>query len=153
VRWLAGVQSASRRSLIVGDPFAFADAGAPPEAAVTLEKPPAPNGTKEIVNLTGNDHPIADQSGIYVAAFAKGPISERTLWAVNIDPRESELVSEPIGTLKNVFASVAQTDTAGHNAITQLSDEQKALAPEWRWCLLIALACLMLEVVLRDFWK
>ncbi len=154
VRWLAGVQSASRRSLIAGDNFIFADAGADPETPVTLEKPPLPNGTKETLALTGNDHPVADQTGIYTASFAKGGIQERTLWAVNLDPRESELVSEPLGSLKSIFATVASPETpAAKLTATQMSDEQKALASEWRWCLAAALCCLFLEVLLRDFWK
>ncbi len=155
VRWLAGVQSASRRSLVAGDTFVFADAGAPLEAAVSLEKPQSDDGKKETLLLTGNDHPSADVLGIYTAAFAKGPLNEKTLWAVNLDPRESELVSEPIGALKNIFAVVGGNETASAKAAAaaQLSDEQKALATEWRWCLLAALFCLMLEVALRDFWK
>jgi len=154
VRWLAGVQSASRRSLVAGDTFVFADAGAPGEAAVSLEKPPLPDGKKETLTLTGNDHPVADAPGIYTASFARGAIKERTLWAVNIDPRESELVSDPLGTLKAIFATVIAADTTESKAAAaQLSDEQKALATEWRWCLIAALCCLMLEVALRDFWK
>ena len=155
VRWLAGVQSAARRSLIAGDTFVFADAGAPPDAAVTLEKPQLADGKKETLSLTGNDHPTADLLGLYVASFTKGPIKERTLWAVNLDPRESELGSESLGSLKNIFAVVGSTETASAKsaAATQLSDEQKALATEWRYCLLAALCCLMLEVALRDFWK
>ena len=154
VRWLAGVQSASRRSLIAGDNFVFADAGAPPDAAVTLEKPQLADGKKESLSLTGNDHPVADLLGIYTAAFTRGPIKERTLWAVNLDPRESELGSDSLGSLKSIFAVVAANDaTISKAAETQLSDEQKALATEWRWCLLAALGCLMLEVILRDFWK
>ncbi len=154
VRWLAGVQSASRRSLIVGDNFVFADAGAPPEASISLEKPQLPDGKKETLSLTGNDHPAADALGIYTASFTRGPIKERTLWAVNLDPRESELSSEPLGTLKNIFATVAASEASNAKAAAaQLSDEQKSLASEWRWCLLAALCCLLMEVALRDFWK
>jgi len=152
VRWLAGVQSAARRSLLAGEPFDFADAGAPPDAVVLLEKPPSPNGTKETLNVNGTDHPIADQKGIYVASFTKNNIQERTLWAVNLDPRESDLATESTASLQSVFATQALPD-APHAALVQIDDEQKALAPEWRWCLLAALLCLVLEVALRDFWK
>lgn len=154
VRWLAGVQSASRRNLTAGDTFDFADAGATPEAKVTLEKPGAnANAPKETIALNGNDHPVANQTGIYAASFLKGAVKERTLWAVNLDSRESELASETIGSLKNIFSSVTQDEAAAKAQLQQLSDEQKRLAPEWRYCLAIALACLLLEVVLRDFWK
>jgi hypothetical protein len=152
VRWLAGVQSAARRSLLAGEPFDFADAGAPPDAVVLLEKPAAPNGAKETLNVNGSDHPTADQKGIYTASFTKNNIQERTLWAVNLDPRESDLASDATASLQSVFATQAAAD-APHSALVQLDDEQKALAPEWRWCLLAALLCLVLEVALRDFWK
>lgn len=154
VRWLAGVQSASRRNLTAGDSFDFADAGATPDAKVTLEKPGASaNAPKETLTLNGNDHPVANPAGIYAASFFRGAVKERTLWAVNLDARESELASETMGSLKNIFSSVTQDENAAKAQLQQLSDEQKRTAPEWRYCLLIALGCLLLEVVLRDFWK
>ncbi len=74
--------------------------------------------------------------------------------AVNLDPRESELASESLGSLKNIFATVVSGEnSSARAAAAQLSDEQKRLAPEWRWCLLAAMCCLVLEVALRDFWK
>lgn len=156
VRWLAGSQSASRRSLMTGDAFDFADAGAPPDAVISLEKPNAPgtpaNAPKETLSVGGNEHPVATLPGLYASSFMKGGIQERTLWAVNLDPRESELASEPLGSLKAVFAGVAADESAAKIQAQALSAEQKALAPEWRYCLIAALACLMLEVLLRDFW-
>ena len=126
MRWLAGVQSASRRSLVAGDNFIFADAGAAPDSMVTLEKPPAPSGAKESLALTGKDHPSADQLGLYTASFAKGTIQERTLWAVNLDPRESELVSEPLASLKNIFATVSPTESAAAKvSAAQMSEVKK----------------------------
>ena len=150
VRHFAGVSSTSRRNLIVGDAFDFADAGATPEAAIALEKPGV---AKETLNLTGKDHPIAEVAGLYVASFQKGNIREKTLWTVNLDPRESELNSEDLASLRNVFASNTLDAKAGSlPGLRQWDEEQKSQAPEWRYFLVAALVCLLLEVGLRDFW-
>ncbi|HEY3324371.1 MAG TPA: BatA domain-containing protein [Planctomycetota bacterium] len=148
VRYLAGTGATARRNLIVGDQFDFGDAGAPPDAPVTLEKP---GMTKEVLNLNGKDHPAAELSGLYVATFPKGNVQERTVWAVNLDPRESELNSEDLASLRNVFASnTLDGKVAGGQR--QWDDEQKAQAPDWRYFLLAAIGCLLLEVWLRDWW-
>ncbi|HYG77523.1 MAG TPA: BatA domain-containing protein [Planctomycetota bacterium] len=151
VRHFAGVSTTSRRNLIVGDNFDFADAGATPEAQIALEKPGV---AKEVLNLTGKDHPVAEAAGLYTAAFQKGNIRERSLWAVNLDPRESDLNSEDLASIRNVFASNSLDAKAGSAAsgIRQWDDEQKSQAPDWRYFLVAALAILLLEVWLRDFW-
>jgi hypothetical protein len=150
VRHFAGVSSTSRRNLVVGETFDFADAGATPELPIALEKP----GTaKETLTLTGKDHPTAEVAGLYVAAFQKGNVKERTLWTVNLDPRESELNSEDLASLRNVFASNTLDAKAGTlPGLRQWDEEQKSQAPEWRYFLVAALVCLLLEVWLRDFW-
>ncbi|MGD0094637.1 MAG: hypothetical protein ABSE73_32405, partial [Planctomycetota bacterium] len=150
VRHLAGVNPASRRCLIAGEQFDFADAEATPETSIALEKPGA---GKEILNLSGKDHPAADAVGIYTAAFQKGTVRERTVWAVNLDPRESELVSEDLASIRNIFASNTMDARAGAAAGQSgpWNEEQKSQAPDWRYFLVAALGCLLLEVWLRDW--
>jgi len=153
VRHFAGVTSVSRRNLTIGESFDFADVGASPEANVALELPLDKSGRKEVLNLTGKDHPSAEVSGTYTAAFQKGSLHERTLWAANIDARESDLSSEDAATLRTVFASnnVERSATAASNV--EWDNERKAQAPDWRYFLVAALLCLLLELWLRDFWK
>ncbi|HYF49323.1 MAG TPA: hypothetical protein VEJ63_07955, partial [Planctomycetota bacterium] len=153
VRHFAGVTTVSRRNLIIGESFDFADVGAAPEITVALELPADKAGKKEVLNLTGKDHPSTDVSGIYTAAFQRGNLQERTLWAANIDARESDLSSEDAATLKAVFASnqLERSAVSSHGA--EWDDERKAQAPDWRYFLVAALLCLLLEVWLRDFWQ
>jgi len=151
VRHLAGVSVTTRRCLTAGEQFDFADAEATPETSISLEKPGA---GKEALNLTGKDHPTADTVGIYVAAFQKGTVRERTLWAVNLDPLESELNSEDLASIRNIFASNTAETKAGAagGPAGPWSEEQKSQAPDWRYFLVAALLCLVLEVWLRDWW-
>ena len=159
VRHFAGVSEASRRNLVVGDPFDFGDAGATLESSVLLEKPnpgspsEGSQDRKEVLSLTGRDHPEADTAGIYHVSFNKGTMKERTVWAVNLDPRESELISENLASLRETFASNTMDASLGASGVrTAWDDERKSQAPDWRYFLVAALACLLLEVVLRDFW-
>jgi hypothetical protein len=157
VRHLAGVASTSRRCLLAGEQFDFSEAGVAPETPLALEKPAGEKKesgtTKEIVNLTGRDHPVADALGIYAAAFQKGTVRERALWAANLDPRESDLNSEDLASLRNVFTSNSAAAEAGVPALRPWDEEQKAQAPDWRYFLVAAALCLLLEVLLRDFWS
>ncbi|MCY3020363.1 MAG: hypothetical protein NTW87_15195 [Planctomycetota bacterium] len=151
VRHFAGVSAALRRCLVAGEQFDFADAGATPEASIALEKPGA---SKEVLNLTGKDHPVADAVGIYTAAFQKGTVRERSLWAVNLDPRESELNSEDLASIRNIFASNTMDARAvpGAGGQRQWDEEQKSQAPDWRYFLVAAMVCLLLEALVRDYW-
>ena len=154
VRHFAGVNTTSKRNLVVGDQFDFADAGATPESSISLEKPAAPGAAKETLSLTGNDHPRAETVGIYTAAFQKGNVLDRTLWAVNIDPRESELNSEDLAAVRDIFASNSVENKNFSGGLNREWDaEQKSQAPDWRYFLVAALGCLMFEVWLRDFWR
>ena len=156
VRHFAGVNTTSRRNLIVGDQFDFSDAGAGPETEIQLFKPVAAgkenDKTGESMPIKGNEHPLTDTLGVYTASFQKGNIQERTLWAVNIDPRESELNSEDLGNLRDIFASNSLENKGAGGAAHEWDDEQKSQAPDWRYFLVAALGCLLLEVCLRDFW-
>ena len=151
VRYLARVTNASRRTLITGEQFDFAEAGVLPDSAVSLE---LPGKHKERLNLLGSDHPAADAPGIYTLTFSKGDLQEKALWAVNLDPRESALNSEDLGALRAVFASNS-TDKPANPAASdpRWEDERKAQAPDWRYFLAAALVCLLMEVWLRDFWN
>jgi hypothetical protein len=150
VRHFAGISAGSRRMLVTGEQFDFADAGAAPETAISFEKP---GGGKEALNLTGKDHPVADLVGVYVAAMQKGAVRERTVWAANLDPRESELNSEDLASIRNIFASnTIDAVPGGSGSRGSWSDEQKSQAPDWRYFLVAALLCLLLEVWLRDYW-
>ena len=120
-----------------------------PGSALTL----VPPSGKETLKLTANDHVTADMTGIYVASIPKGQVEEKTFLAVNIDPRESELLSENMSSLRAIFATNPNPDqNLAVHAPGELTDEQKATATDWRFYLLGALFCLFLEVGLRDFW-
>lgn len=151
VRYLARVESAARRNLVVGDSFDFADIGVTPEDDVSLEKPGA---KKEILNLTGKDHPSAEIAGIYIATVQKETIKEQSLWAVNTDARESDLMTEDLASIRGLFASNPKDAAGLADSLRQfqLDEEQKRLAPDWRYFLVAALGCLLLEVWLRDLW-
>ena len=112
-----------------------------------------PGAKKEVLTLTGKDHPTADTTGIYTLEFKKGNMTERCLWAVNLDSRESDLNSEDLDSLRAVFTSNSVEKSGVANAVQmQWDDEQKAQAPDWRYFLVAALACLLLELWLRDYW-
>ncbi|MFH0939888.1 MAG: hypothetical protein V1899_11520, partial [Planctomycetota bacterium] len=155
VRHLAGVSATSRRNLTVGEQFDFADAGATPETSVALMKPGI---KKEVLALTGKDHPTADVSGVYTLEFKKGMMTERCLWAVNLDSRESDLNSENLDVLRTVFTSnsVERSGATGVSSEQDArgeapwDDERKSQAPDWRYFLVAALACLLLEIWMRD---
>jgi len=151
IRYLARVENAARRNLVVGDSFDFADIGVTPEDDVSLEKPGA---KKEILNLTGKDHPSAETAGIYIAAVQKDAIKEQSLWAVNTDARESDLMTEDLASIRGLFASNPKDAAALADSLRQfqLDEEQKRQAPDWRYFLVAALGCLLLEVWLRDLW-
>jgi hypothetical protein len=153
VRHFANVSAASRRNLTVGDEIDFAEAGIAPDTAISLQRP----GTqKELLALKGNDHPTADVTGVYIASYEKigkdrVKFKEQALWAANIDPLESDLNSEDLGSLRAIFTSNPQGAAAADQAVVEWDDERKSQAPDWRWFLVAAAACLLLEVWLRDF--
>lgn len=152
VRYFAGVGVVQKRNLIAGDNFDFSDAGIAADTDVALEKP----GTaKETLRLRGSDHPVADVLGVFTSKFKKGNFEERAFWAVNLDPRESDLVPDDLALVRNIFATnPSDKDKANQQGIdSPWDDDRKSQAPEWRFFLVAALACLVLEVLLRDFMR
>ena len=154
VRYLAGVQDSSKRNLLVGETLEFTEAGIGPETSVTLERP-APQSDSLLKN--GSDNVTLVTIGTYRAAFKAGPLSAEAFWAANLDPLESALSSEDLAVLNSLFTSNLMTDAAlpdpGVKLEAQASDELKAQAPDWRYFLVAAMFCLLLEVLVRDFWK
>jgi hypothetical protein len=150
VRYFAGAGAIQKRNMIAGDSFDFADAGIAADADVSLEKP---GKGKEVIRLRGSDHPLADFTGVYKSKFKRGNFEEHAYWAVNLDPRESDLVPDDLANIRNIFATnPAEKDKGAQAGIdSPWDDDRKAQAPEWRFFLVAALACLLLEVLLRDF--
>jgi hypothetical protein len=152
VRYFAGTNAISHRNLISGDSIDFADAGVAADVDVKLDTPDKSKGT---FALRGSDHPNADSVGIYSTQFARGNILDRALWAANLDPRESDLSSEDLASVRNIFASntLDKNHTSGNPLDNPWDDERKSQAPDWRYFLVVALACLVLEVIVRDFFR
>ena len=154
VRYFAGSNAVSHRGLVVGDSIDFADAGVAGDVSVSLDTPLKSAGT---LALRGNDHPTADGIGIYSAQFPRENLLERAYWAVNMDPRESDLTCEDLVSMRNIFANPGDKTggAGGPNGLgdVQWDDERKSQAPDWRYFLVAALACLLLEVLVRDFFR
>lgn len=154
VRYFAGIEGVSRRNLTVGETLEPADAGVPPEMGGELATPmPA----SELVQLKGGESATVAKTGVYTLTYRRGERAEKALWAVNLDPQESDLKSEDLAALQAVFASnpagPAPGVEEGIRLGNQSSAELKAQAPDWRYFLVAALACLLLEVIVRDFWE
>jgi hypothetical protein len=153
VRYLAGVESSSRRNLIAGELLTPTEGGIPGEASVNLERP-AP--LSDILPIGGAESVNADAVGCYAASWQKGNLAEKAFWAVNLDPRESDLTPEDLSALQPLVASNLKESAdpdAGLKLGPQSDQELKARAPDWRYFLVAALVCLLLEVLLRDFWE
>ena len=73
---------------------------------------------------------------------------------MNLDHREGELNSEDLASVRNIFASNTADTKVGTatGPAGPWSEEQKSQAPDWRYFLVAALVCLVLEVWLRDWW-
>jgi hypothetical protein len=153
VRHFESVAAVSNRNLLAGDAIDFAEAGIAPDTAVSLLRMGA---AKDVWALKGGDHPVVEAAGIYQASFEKmgkdrARFVEHAMWAVNRDPLESDLSVEDLDALRGMFASGASAASATRDAVQEWTDERKAQAPDWRWFLAAAAACLFLEVCLRDF--
>ena len=150
VRYFAGSNAISHRVVLAGDSIDFADGGVTADVDVKLT---TPEKAKGILALKGTDHPSAYAVGVYSAEFARGNILDRALWAANLDPRESDVSSEDLVSIRNTFASTTlDKNHVAHNPLDNpWDDERKSQAPDWRYFLVAALACLLLEVIVRDF--
>ncbi|MBI3828640.1 MAG: BatA domain-containing protein [Planctomycetes bacterium] len=154
VRYLAGVESSSKRNLIVGESIEPADANLPTDTVINIETP-SPQPEKK--DLPADQALPTLKPGIYTGIYKRGEISDKILWAANLDPHESDLKSEDLAALRALFASNS-TDNSGKaedgvKLGNQSNDELKAQAPDWRYFLIAALVCLLLEVIARDFWE
>ena len=153
VRYVAGMESTTRRNVLIGEPIVFVEAGIPPEATVKLE---SPGPSKEPVQLPATESATPESVGIYTGSYQRGTLVERALWAANLDPRESDLSAEDLPALQALFTSnltEAAAQDAGVKLGAQSTDELKAQAPDWRYFLVAALLCLLLEVLVRDYWE
>ena len=91
-------------------------------------------------------------AGITVVSL-NGILVTQGVATVNLDRLEGELISEDLASIRNIFASNtadAKVGTATGPA-GPWSEEQKSQAPDWRYFLVAAVLCLVLEVWLRDF--
>ena len=154
VRYLAGVEGSTRRNLVVGMPLEVAEAGVSPDTAVSISMPPP---KIETVSKLGSESIMTEITGVYTGVYKKGELQEKALWAARLDPLESDLKSENLASLQALFSSnltdVQLEPDEGLKIEGQSSAELKAQAPDWRYFLVAALLCLLLEVVVRDFWE
>jgi hypothetical protein len=94
--------------------------------------------------------------GLYGVSFKSGELQQKAYFAANLDPRESDLISEDTSALQSLFASNLTGDETGPAARRRLAElsmeERKAQATDWRLFLVAAAACLLLEIFVRDFW-
>jgi hypothetical protein len=153
VRYLAGVENPLRRNVIVGEPLVLTEAGVAPETPVDLERP-AP--LSDSLKLTAAENVTADVAGLYGLSFKRGELVQKAFFSANLDPRESDLISEDISALRALFASNLTRDEADPVARRRLADlsmeERKAQATDWRLLLVAAALCLLLEIWVRDYW-
>ncbi|MCZ7645738.1 MAG: BatA and WFA domain-containing protein [Planctomycetota bacterium] len=151
VRYLSGVDQGAQRNLTVGDDLALSTLGIEPTTTVRLTRPAPHSDTLE---LAGSEVVSVDTIGIYTGAYQPGALVQQAHWAANLDPLESDLKSEDLAAVQGLFASNLSGDKEdeGPRLRHQADDELKAQAPDWRYLLVAALVCLLLEVGLRDFW-
>lgn len=153
VRYLLGVEENGRRNLLAGDEIRLLDAGVAPDANVAIKRPPP---IKDELALMGADSVTADQIGVYEGTYRRGEIVEKALWAANLDPMESDLNVEEIDGLRTLFPSNQKGEQGlaedGPTLKHQSPEELKAQAHDWRYFLVAALLCLLLEVLIRDIW-
>ena len=153
IRCLAGVESSARRNLLAGDSFTATESGAAPEVEVGVERP-AP--LSDTLKVSSTEPVNAGAVGVYAVSFQRGRLTERVFWACNLDPRESDLYPEDLPALQALFASnlvEAAGSVPSPKISSQSDDELKAQAPDWRYLLVAALACLLLELLVREFWE
>ena len=75
-------------------------------------------------------------------------------FAFNYSRRESDLdYFSPEDLQNRLGEQVSMIDTADDNAITTAITEQSQGIVLWRWCLILALVWLALEVLILRFWK
>lgn len=153
VRYLAGVENPLRRNVVVGEPLILTEAGIAPETPVDLERP-AP--LSDSLKLTAAESVTANTAGCYGLSFRRGGLVQKVFFTANLDPRESDLVSEDISALRALFASTLSRDEADPGVRRRLTDlsmeERKAQATDWRLLLVAAALCLVLEIWVRDYW-
>ncbi len=151
LRHLAGIGPGSQRNLLAGERLDLAASGILPQTPLTLEKP---GSKQERQQFTGADHPQVETPGVWTAAYQQGSVQKRTAWAVNLDPKESDLSCEDLATIREIFASNTIEPAKTNRQSEQTWDEEhQAQAPDWRYYLGAALVCLLLELLLRDFWN
>ncbi|GMV79385.1 MAG: hypothetical protein AMXMBFR7_05690 [Planctomycetota bacterium] len=151
VKHLSGIEQGAQRQLTVGEDLTLAGLALQPQTTVRLARPAPHNDT---LDLTGSDHLTTDTVGLYTATYQPGQLAEQAQWAVNLDPAESELKAEDLAAIQALYASNLKEEDPdeGPKLALQADEELKAQAPDWRYLLVAALACLLLEVALRDFW-
>lgn len=153
VRYLAGVESSTRRNVVVGMPLELAETGVGPDTALSMSIPAPKN---ETVTKLGAESLATEVTGIYTGVYLKGGLKEKALWAVRLDPLESDLKSEDWTSLQALFAANLAEEHPEHDEGLKIdgqsSAELKAQAPDWRYFIAAAALCLLLEVLVRDFW-
>ena len=161
LRFLAGVEKPAPRQYVVGEELDLSVHGAAPNETVYLDPPRPRSGRFE---LTGADKPTLDTPGIYALSIVHAGWVDRQLIAAQLDPFESDLRAHP---KENVLAALREaagggTGYPGNDAAAK-AEPGRPLSPEaaeeiarlskgWMYLLLAAMACLAVEMLLRDFW-
>lgn len=101
------------------------------------------------VLLTTNDQ--IDQAGYYDLYLEETNILKK--FAFNYDRAESDLRFLPADELRERFGDLVQVLEAGDNAVltARISQDSQGI-PLWRWCIILSLIFLGLEVLLLRFW-
>jgi hypothetical protein len=155
VRRLCGVDEGTRRGLylLAGERINFSDYGIPAGSEPRVDFP-AQGGDKE--NFSDLDGVTAHSLGVYTLTWKRGELKDLAYAAVALDPLESDLNPEDLSALRAPFASHIPEGDADREAPRKLDQQarEEALArqPEWRYFLVAALLCLLLEVLVRDLW-
>ncbi|MCX7805635.1 MAG: BatA domain-containing protein [Planctomycetota bacterium] len=160
LRFLAGAGNPVPRQYAVGDELDLAAHGAAPNETVYLE-PPRPRSGR--IELTGADRPVLDTPGIYALSIVHTGWTDRQLIAAQLDPLESDLRAHPRDDILAALRGAAgggPADAAGRAGEAksamlspEAAEEIGRLSKEWAYLLLAALACLTVEMLLRDFWS
>jgi len=151
VKSLAGAAQDASRQLLTGGELDFSSINQVGGVLKIQPTPPQP------LELRSNVETITiDNRGIYEVSGRKDGLPDKAYWAANLDPQESDLTPEDLTALRGLYSSNPE-EHAGAAGPMQLSkeakDELKRASPMWLYFMVAAAVCLLLEVMVRDFWE
>ena len=92
------------------------------------------------------------KAGYYALYLEEGEVLDK--FAYNYDRAESNLQYMPIPQLKDRFGEkVSILETEDNSVLTARISQEKLGIPLWRWCIILTLIFLGLEVLILRFWK